>query len=143
MNFINIVRKFEDEKSNCEHVYFILFLTINSYADVIFMKDYSKLDNVKVNGVLTAKKNDSTCGGYLFVDKVVSFEYHKGVLLINTKNEHEFDINYEIGTVDFDYSKDLMELLKSKEDIVFIGDRCGAKGGIFDIHSLIKLKVIK
>lgn len=122
---------------------FILFLTINSYADVIFMKDYSRLDNVKVNGVLTAKKDDSTCGGYLFVDKIKSFDYGGGGMLIHTMKEHEFDIRYEIGGVDFDDSQDLIKILKSNDDMVFIGDRCGARGGIFNVHSLIKLKVIK
>lgn len=121
----------------------LLFFTVTSYADIIFLKDYSNLSNIKTDGVLAVTENQSDCSGYLFIDKIKSYNYDKGVISFETFKKHDFSIYYEIGSIDFNDSPSLIEILSSKEDMVFIGERCGFSGKIFSIYSLVKLKKIK
>lgn len=121
----------------------ILFFTGTSYADIIFLKDYSNLNKIKIDGVLAVTESQSDCSGYLFIDKIKSYNYDKGIISFETLKKHDFSIYYEIGKIDFNDSPSLIEILSSKEDMVFIGERCGFSGKIFSIYSLVKLKKIK
>ena len=117
-------------------------ISINVRADMVFLVDYSK-HNPSVDGVLTTQNGkDPSCSGHILIDRIKSTSTNNEMLRIETTKKNEFDIGFDITNINFEKSQELIKFLSYKGDVIFIGDRCGARGGILMLNSFIKLSSI-
>ena len=127
----------------------ISFTTQSALAAPNFLLQWDSSGEVSdVNGVMyLGQDNDPKCSASLFIDEIKSFSYtpYDGNLEIVTKQTHSpdglFIYKKDLKDLNFDESNYLSMFLKTKERVLFLGEKCGS-GGYFNIGSIIKLSEI-
>lgn len=106
--------------------------------------------NSTVSGVVSINEgSDSSCSADVFIDRIESFKHipSSGNIEIITHNSHSEDglfiYKQSLSNMDFTDIGYLSSFLKTKEKVVFIGERCGVSGKYFSIDSMLKLDAIK
>ncbi|AOA58229.1 hypothetical protein [Acinetobacter larvae] len=130
-------------------LFFLILLNQPVWAAPTFLLEWdSKGEASSVNGVTyLGWDNDPSCTADIFIDEIKSFNYtaYDGNVEIITKNNHSpdglFIYKKDLKGLNFDGNNHLSTLLKTKEKVVFIGEKCGS-GGYFNIGSIIKLSEI-
>lgn len=127
----------------------LLFFNNSVWSKPIFLLEWDKGGDVSsVNGVTyIGSDNDPSCSADVFIDEIRSFNYtaSDGNLEIITKNNHSPDGLFldknDLKSLNFNGHNYLSTFLKTKEKVIFIGEKCGS-GGYFNIGSMIKLSEI-
>ena len=127
----------------------LLLLGQSAWPEPNFILKMDKNDEVVgVDAVLyLGQDNDPNCSGDMFVDEIKSFNYVPvdGNIEIFTQNTHSPDGLFlhkqDLNKFNFNENNYLSMFLKTKQKIVFLGERCGS-GGYFNIGSMIKLNEI-
>ncbi|WP_312971074.1 hypothetical protein [Acinetobacter gerneri] len=124
----------------------LIFISAQSWSKPSFLIEWDDKGDVKsINGVLyLGQDNDPACSGDIFVDEIKAFNYTSsdGNMEIVTTKSHSPDglslYKNDLKDLNFNGSNYLSMFLKTKEKVVFIGEKCGS-GGYFNIGSMIKL----